>query len=257
MKLHIKPNHLKFAISGAGIAALLLRAALYATAVDGRGLLVQNHPLSITLWILTTAVAAALVFGCRTISGSSSYADAHGVSFAAFLGCLAAAAGIALAQWHSFGAFATVLDIFIWMLGLAAAVAFVCIGLSRLMGAKPYFLLHVLICLFFALRLVSQYRLWSSDPQLPDYVFYLMAHLALMLTAYHQAAFDAGMGSHRGLWVCALAGVYLSCAAIYGCAEPLLMVGCALWCVTNLTNLTVHTRRTRPTLKLDDDLQGE
>ena len=36
-----------------GIAALMLRKRLYAVAVDVKGLLIQNHPLEIALFVLT------------------------------------------------------------------------------------------------------------------------------------------------------------------------------------------------------------
>ena len=253
MKLNMKPAVLKYAISGAGILCLGLRAALYATGIDGRGLLTENHPLSILLWCLTAAAAAALLLFGRSITGSGDYADAYPVSFAAFLGCIAAAAGLILSGIRSFGDFTTVLDILMWVLGMGSAAALLCIGICRLVRAKPYFLMHTIVCLYFALRLVSQYRLRSADPQLQDYFFYLMAHLALMLVAYHHAAFDAGMGNHRALWITGLSGVYLCCSALYNCEDPLLLGGCALWCFTGLTNLTVRKRRIRPALNTDGD----
>lgn len=252
MNRNIKPKTLKFAVLGAGVLGLVLRIALYAAAVDGRGLLVRNHPLSIAIWVLTVLVAAALVFFCRGIKGPESYAAAYPVSFQGFVGCIAAAACLLLAQVRSFGNFSTVLDIVIWGLGIAAGVALSVIGVCRLSRRKPYYLLHSIVCVYFALHLVTCYRRWSADPSLHDYFLYLMACMALMLTAYHHAAFDAGMGSHRALWCCSLAGGYCCCAALWCCEEWLLLAGCAAWCFTGLTDLTVRKRRTRPTLKLDE-----
>lgn len=256
MKFKMQPKHLKFAVLGAGLAALALRAALYAAAIDGRGLFVPNHPLSIALWGLSVFVLAALLL-LSPSGNSAAYADAYPASVPAFLGCVAAAAGLAVSAVLGFGEFQSVLDIFIWVLGLGAAAALVCIGVCRLLRAKPYFLLHAVVCVYLMLRLVSLYRRWSADPCLQDYFFYLMAHLALMLTAYHHAAFDAAMGKHRALWGVSLAGVYLSCAALYGCEEPLLMAGCAAWCFTNLTSLRARARRTRPALKLEESGEQE
>ena len=258
MKYNIHPKQLKFLIGGAGVLGLALRTLLYTIGFDGRGLLVEQHPVSIALWCLTAAAGAALlVFGFK-ISGPESYADAYPVSFGAAMGCFALALGLAVTTVREFSKFSTRLHLIIWVLGLVCAVAMVCVGIFRLLGKKPYFLFHTLLCVYFALRMVSLYRVWSSDPCLQDYCFYLCAYVTLMLTAYHQAAFDADMGKHRPLWIFSLAGVYLCCLSLKGSQDGLLLLGSAVWSFTNLTTLTASTRRTRPELKLDaSDPQGE
>ena len=62
----MKSNILKVSIPAAGLAALAMRAALYATGFDGRGLLIANHWARIGLLVLTGLVAVALV-GVRLI----------------------------------------------------------------------------------------------------------------------------------------------------------------------------------------------
>ena len=101
--------------------------------------------------------------------------------------------------------------------------------------------------------MISRYQLWSSDPQLQDYCFYLTAYVALMLTAYHHAAFDARMGSHKALWLYSLAAVYLGCLSLKGNMDIALLLGCSAWAFTNLTCMTPRPRRKRPVLKLDAD----
>lgn len=258
MKFNMKPNDLKLVMLSAAILGLALRIALYATGFDGRGLLTENHWTAVALWCLTAAAAAVLLVFGRTITGPEAYADAHPVSFGAAMGCFALAAGLALTTIREFSEFSTNLHLAIWVLGLVCAAAMGIVGVCRLLGKKPYFLLHTALCIYFALRMVSQYRTWSSDPFLQDYCFYLTAYVALMLTAYHQAAFDAGMGKHRLLWFYSLGSVYLCCLSMKGSRDTLLLLGCAVWAFTNLTNLTARKRRTRPVLNLDEDgAQGE
>ena len=258
MKLQIQPRLLKFLILGAGILGFALRALLYATGFDGRGLLIANHPLSIALWVLTAAAAAVLLLCGFKISGPESYGDAHPVSFSAAMGCFALMAGIGFTVGREFAEFSSRLHLIIWILGICSMAAMGRIGLCRLTGKKPASLFQALLCVYFALRMVSQYRVWSSDPRLLDYCFYLCAYVTLMLTAYHQAAFDAGMGKHRPLWIFSLASVYLCCLSLKSSQDGLLLLGSIIWSFTNLTNLTVHQRRTRPELKLDEsDAQGE
>lgn len=251
MKFNLKSNILKLLILGAGAAGFLLRKILYSTGIDGRGLIVSNHWSLILLLCLTGAAAAVVLLSCLHLKGPDVYKDCYPVSFAGFIGCLAAAAGVAYTVWPEFGQFLTVLDILIWVIGIAAAVSFAAIGICRLTRRKPYFLLHAAICLYLALRLVTRYRLWSSDPQVLDYCFYMTAYVSLMLTAYHHAAFDADMGKHRGLWLCSLAGVYLSCVSLVTRQDAALLAGCALWAFTNLTNLNSRKRRLRPSMQAD------
>jgi len=258
MKLNIKSNDLKLVTLSAGILGLALRIALYATGMDGRGLLIKNHWAAIALWLLTAAVIAALLVFGRTITGPEKYADAYPVSFSAAMGCFALTAGLAVTCVREFSEFSTRLHLVIWVLGLLCAVAMGFVGVCRLLGKKPYFLLHAALCIYFALRMVSQYRQWSADPFLLDYCFYLIAYVALMLSAYHHAAFDAEMGKHRALWFFSLASVYLCCLSWKGSRDSLLLLGSAVWAFTNLTTLTVRKRRIRPELKLDaDDTPGE
>ena len=257
MKFNLKPNHLKFTILGAACAGFLLRTLLYATGFDGRGLLERNHPAAIALWCLSVAaIAAALIFS-RKIAGPDAYEDAYPVSFSASMGCFALMIALAVTAVREFSEFSVRMHLLIWILGWISAAGMGFVGVCRLIGKKPYFLPHAALCVYFALRMISQYRAWSSVPQLLDYCFYLMAYVALMLTAYQQAAFDTDMGKHRTLWFYSLTAVYLCGAAMEGAQDALLLLGSAVWAFTNLTNPIVRRRRARPVLKLDNEVQGE
>lgn len=253
MKRSVKPELLKFLILGAGGLALAFRAALYSTGMDEKGLLVSGHWAGIAIWLLTALTAGALLILTRSIQGPEQYQDAHPASFTAALGALALAAGLGITTISEFAEFTGILRLLVWILGLGAAVSMGYISLCRMTGGKPLFLCHGIVCIYFALRMVSQYQLWSSNPQLQDYVFYLGAHVALMLHAYHQAAFDADLGSHRGLWVSALAAVYLCCLSLRGTADMILLLSAGIWAFTGTTNLTVRPRRQRPTLNLEEE----
>jgi len=147
------------------------------------------------------------------------------------------------------GDLGTTVDILVWALGLLSRAGLLVAGICRLTRKKPYFPIHALLCLVFILRMITQYRHWSADPQLQDYGFYLCAHAAVMLAAYQHAAFDTGMGNVRALWISSLGAVYLCCAALPQCEEALLMGCCAIWAFTNLTVLPVRKRRVRPTFR--------
>lgn len=257
MKLTVKPLHFKYLILGAGGLGLVLRVLLYATGIDEKGLLVTGHWAHWGVWLLTAATAAVLFLLSRPIQGPERYEDAYPVSFSAAAGCFLAAAAFLGSSLSGFSAAATRLDMIVHLMGIAAAASLAYVGYCRLTRNQPLFLFHAVVCVYLALRMVFQYRFWSSDPQLQDYCFYLGAYVGLMLTSYHLAAFDAGMGSHRMLWMIGLATVYLCCLSLSGSRENLFLLCCGIWVFTNLTNLTVKPRRQRPALDLSGEAPGE
>lgn len=247
MKSDKQPNLLKLITPGAAAAGCALRAAHYGFGTDGRNLLVPGHWSVWVLWFVTLAFAAALLILSSTISSRGT--DTCRPSPAAAAGCFLLGAALLISLFRSFGDFPMTADLLIWVLGLCAAMGMFAVGISRFSGKKPYFLMHAVLCLYIALRTVAMYRRWSADPCLQDYGFYITAHATLMLASYHHAAFDAGMGNHRLLWVCSLGAVFFSCAALSRCDEKLLMAAFALWAFTNLTVLPVRKRRVRPTVQ--------
>ena len=257
MKLSLNPKQFKKLILAAAIVGFLLRIMLYTTGIDGRGLLKPTHWANIGVWTLTALTAAVLILRSRTVAGPQQYEHCYPASLSAAIGAFAAMAGIGWTMLRDFTEFSNRLNLIAWVLGLCSAVAFGCICFCRLTGRKPHYLLHTVICIYFAMRMVSQYQLWSADPQLQDYCFYLTSYVTLMLTAYHHGAFDVGMGNHRALWFYSLASVYLCFLSPIKTGDFWQLLGCSIWAYSNLTHLSVRQRRPRPVLNLDADAPAE
>lgn len=251
MKLSVKPQLLKILTLSAGALGLALRNVLYATGIDEKGLLITGHWASVSLWVLTLGVILCLFLLTRPLRGPETYRDCHPASGFRALGALLGSAGLLLTTLKDISA-ADGAQLLTVVLGFAAAAALAVIGICRLTGRQPLFLLHGVVCICFALRMVGQYQHWSSDPQMQNYVFYLSSYVALMLSCYHQAAFDAGMGSHRDLWATSLISVYLCCLSLTGTTDTLLLAASAIWAFTNLTSLSARPRRQRPALNLEE-----
>lgn len=249
MKFNKQSFQLKILTVCAALLAAALRAAHYAFGMDGRNLLVANHWSVLGLWVVSIGFALLLLLCGRTIKGTEACADDFPTSPGAAVGCFVLAAGIVLTSLQQSGAFELTADKIVWASGFLAAAGLLVIGICRLIGKKPRFLFHAVLCLFFTLRMIAQYRHWSADPQLQDYGFYLCAHVAVMLAAYHHAALDVGVGKRRALWICSLSAVYLCCAAVPHCSEALLMGTSALWALSNLPDLPVQHRRSRPAFR--------
>lgn len=236
MKLAVKPNQMKLLLGAAGILGLVLRAVLYTAGVDPKGLLIRGYWAGVAVWLLTAAVAAVLLLWCRRLAKSRNYqtvfpASVFSAAGAALAGIAFALSPVSQAPSDTFASIESVMR-------FIAAGSLICVSYCRFRGKAPLFLCHSAVCLYLALRLVCQYRIWSADPQLQNYVFYMGTHVALMITAYQFAAFDAGYGSHRKLWAAGLAGTYLSVVSVAGSDDPFFLICCALWVLSNLSRPT-------------------
>lgn len=253
MKSLLSPNKLRLLIPGCGILGLLLRQLIGTAAVDDKGLIIAWHPILMALWVLTAAAAVALVLGTRTIRGPEAYRECFPFSIPAAVGCALAAFTAASAVKAHFEAgpiitgapnpMATAAFYLTGVLMALASVAFILTAVGRLNGWQPKFLLHVVICIYFALKLLNLYQTWSFDPQVHDYCFHLLACIALTMTAYQLACFDLDKGDHRKLWRWGLAATYLCCLCV---AEDVFFLAGALWAWTSLTSLRIRRRRPEP-----------
>ncbi len=237
MKNRNKGSFLPLAVLPAGAAAMLLRRQLYMTAVDVKGLLVRGTLPGILLTALSAAVFCLVFLAVKKDKGSSLYEDNYSADIPAGLGHVAAAAGIFLLTRGS--GISGYLGQLWRVLGLAAPVCLVLAGIFRILGKKPFFLLHVIPCVFLMIQLVGSYRQWSSNPQMQDYLFALLASLALMLFAHYTAAFEAGLGNRKMVLGSGLLAVYL-CLAELGCTEhPAMYFGGAFWALTGMCAVTL------------------
>lgn len=222
----------------AGLAALALRMALYAAAVDAKGLLLRWHPLEIALTALTLTVLALLVPGVRKQEIPDGFETHFPASLPGAFGSAAAGAGILVTALAGSASGGSYLDTAWQLFGLAAPVCFLLAGLARALGKKPFFLLHVVICLFFVLHIVIRYQLWSGNPQLQDYVFSLLGAMVLMFFGFYNAAREAGCGNYPMQLAMGLAAVYFCLGELARSSSPALYLGGLLWVLTEIYAVT-------------------
>lgn len=209
-----------------GLAALVLRRMLYITAADAKGLLLRGHPLSLALLALTAAVLLLICFAVRKQEESAVSEES---TFPSALGHTVMALGI-LATVLSGGPRTTGYLGTAWRwLGFAAPVCLLAAGAAGLTRKKPFFLLHVVPCLFFVVYIVSNYQIWSGNPQMQDYLFALLGTMALMFFSFYTAALEAGCGSRRMALGMGLAAIYLCLAELANSTYPVLYFAGAIW----------------------------
>lgn len=220
-----------------GGVCFVLRQGLYALALDEKGLLLRRHPLAAALWIVAAAagaMAAATAWGQK---GSDRYEENFGPSAVAAFGHFLLAGGIcATVLTFAPGAFGT-LGMAWKVLGMLAVPLLVWAGLCRIPGKMPPFWIYGEVCLFLLTHIMNQYQRWCANPQLMDYVFVLMAAIALAFFAYYTAAFAAGCGNRRMHLGSGLLAVLLCIGGLSAGEYPLLYLGGAAWALTDLCRL--------------------
>lgn len=217
------------------VAACCLRKALYAMAVDEKGLLTSGHPLELLLWAVILAGTMLIVLTVRKLDGSNVYEENFRPSLPAGHFLLAAVIFMMVLRNDFQGSdqLARIQRI----LGAVIVPGLLWGGICRFRGRKPFFLIHAALCLFLLLYTVSRYQGWSGNPQLQDYIFELLAAVALILFSYHCAAFEAGMGKRRAQLTAGLLAVLLCGAAAPGMEAPGLYAAGLLWAAANLCSL--------------------
>ncbi|MBQ2927510.1 MAG: hypothetical protein IJD98_02945 [Oscillospiraceae bacterium] len=242
-----KKRKLPAAAALLGCAAALLRVMLYGLAQEQRGLLVQGHPLTWALIVLSAAALAIIGFGAWKLDGSGEYCHNFGPNPRAFAGHLAAAAGIGITMLTRMPQMYGYLGQLWRLLGWLSPLCLVAAGFARKKGKQPFFLLHLIPCLFLAVHIVNHYQQWCADPQLHNYAFALFGQMALMFFAFYTAAFDANIGQRRMQLFMGLSAVYLLLAELVTTRYFWLLAGGIAWAITDLCSLTPVPKPEKPT----------
>lgn len=157
----------------------------------------------------------------------------------------------ALGTWGAaallfFHAFSTLLErpdrltMLVELVGVICAIALVFTGWCRCTGRRPNFLYHALVCVYFALHMVSSYRSWSAEPQMLTYMYQLMALAAVAIAAYYRCCFDANHGNRQMYLRFSFPAVML-CIVAAADGSKLLYLAAALWLGTNPCECAGHS----------------
>ena len=216
--------------AGAGFLGLCLRALLYRTGFDHKGILSASHPLHLACLVLTAAMALYLSFRTQK-SGDDTLCHPR-LRFPAGLlgGCFLLLHGITLIPELE-----GLLSVLRCALALSGAGAMIITVFPPVRSRRVHMLCHGLICLFFGMDMLCRYRGWSGNPQLPDYCFHVLAGVCLSLCSYHRLAFDTGLGKHRIHGYCCLMALYLCLLSLVGPEGWEFYLGGAFWAAACLS----------------------
>lgn len=237
MKNIFKATNLPALIMGTGGLGLLLRVWLMSSGIDDKGFLVGSHPANILLWLLVAAVLVMLLLLTKNLVAAPNYDFNFPKSTTSSRGIYLAALGMGFGSFVDAFTVTTGIEILTTVMGLVATLMLVLSGYYRRRGQVPSMLTHIVISIYLMLRLINYYRTWSSDPQIMDYCFPLLATACLMLAAYHRASFDVNVGRRRPYAFFNLAAVFFSCLSMVGWGNIMFYMSASVWMITDLCSL--------------------
>ena len=222
-------------VLGLGGIGMVLRRLMYSLTVDEKNLLPAKHPLQTVLWVVTLAAVVWILVGIRNQKRSGQYRKNFRASIPGAVSSAALAVGILVTVLEG-GLARTGMERMRDLLGLVASAALLGTAYCRWKGSRPFFPAHGVVCVYFAIFMVSSYQGWSSNPQIQDYVFSLLASIGLMLFSYHQACFDVDAGNCRMQLGLGLLTAFCCFVALSGTQSPILYLTGGIWCACNLCN---------------------
>lgn len=244
MQKIVTPKRLPATAVVLGAAALVLRRLLYLLALDGKGLLVTGHPVSLALLALSAAALLTMSAAVRKLDGSQDYGDNFQASFSAGAGHVLLASGILMTMLTRNPMMPGYLGRLWTLFGWASPLCLMAAGVCRAKGTQPYFLLHLVPCLFLLFHIICHYQVWCGDPQLQNYVFTLFGTIALMLFLFYTAAFEVGSGKRRMHMGLGLTAAFLCLAELALSRYPFLYIGGIVFALTNLCSPYPRPKRT-------------
>ena len=233
---------------GAGILTLLLRVWLYATGIDGRGLLLIGHPGNWLGYVITALYMLFLGFCTYTVGKNApSYHQMFPANPLSFFGNIVAGVGIGIVSIIEMVQNFQFITLVLCLVGLASAASLVYLALCRQKRVQPSMAFHGVFTLYLMIHTVSQYRTWSSQTQLQDHFFSLLASIFVLLAVFQHAAIDAREGNRKAYIFFNQAALFFSLAAIRD-SNWLFFLSAAIWAGCNLCTFqsakrsaTLHT----------------
>ncbi len=245
MKKHLNSILLPLLTVGLGILGALLRGILFSSATDSRGLLQPFYPTQILLWLLTLGFAIFLIFHIRKLPQGAKYTFNFPLSPIHAIGNGASGLGFLFFSISLFASKTDTLSLLCATLGLGATIALIALGLYRWKGTRPTPVFSIILCIFFILRLISCYRLWSPNPQMEAYLFPLFANVFAMLSCYYDATFTDSAGNRARHTFFHLFAIYCAIVSLPECDNVIFYVTVCLFMLSNLCNLTPITSEKR------------
>ena len=220
-----------FAFAALTVIGFLLRRLQLTTGFDADGL--PKPGAGILLGIFSAVVAALVVLYCLQLKERPGYTETFPFSMPT-AAVTAAGAGLILAGCviaFLAGGYGMNIEKAAALLGVIAAVCLLAAQTAQRRAATPNPAVGMLPVVFYIVRLIGDFKKWSTDPIILDYWVKLFAMLAILLAAYYLTGFFFNRGKRRASAIFCLLAVYFSgmCLADGVADVSLIVGGSMLW----------------------------
>lgn len=229
-----KQLHIILLALGAVLGALT-RFWNLSAALDQQGLFILRHPATSVL--IGISILFVLVFAILSQRSPGHGVDHRVLTYGSGQAVLSLIAGLLLLASSVFYAVSNVFDLevfVLFVLGLGSAISMLVLSMGRKRGNKKH--LPELVPVFFLLvKLIFNFKNWSTDPIILDYYDMLFAMIFLLLAVYGIAGFSYDCGCPRRTLFYSSCGIFFSAmAAVDGLMEGtwsnvLLYLAMILW----------------------------
>lgn len=213
---------------------MLLQGQALKTGYDAKGLYVWSTPAQLGLLTVCAVFAAVLVgLTMRRSTQVQKYRDFFPECWVRG-GCMVLA-GVMLLLSVIYAL--TPVPAAIRILGVAAAGCMAAGGIFLASGYHPPFGIHGIVCVYFVVRLLMNYRSWGASTHLERYAFLLLADVMLMLYSFHRCAADAGIYARRRMLLTGFGAMFCSLAAMANDPDPVFYVMAVIWVAGSMCTL--------------------
>lgn len=221
-----------------GLLGMAAMWAQFAFGTDERGLLIPFHPTTTIVWLLTIVMAASLLLILRNMEDTAGYLRLFPDSRAAALGTLCAAIGILATAVESLTAMNEPVRIISGLLKIIAGIALIYLAWCRWKNVRGSFLAWAAVTAYMLLRVMFEYRAWSTQPELMQFFFPLLASVLMVLAMYHRTAFCVKLGSRSQFLFFSQFGAFCCLLALPAVPAPF-YAGMAIWALTDRCSLKI------------------
>ena len=236
---------------GGGLTGAALRFLMYRTGFDEKGILSASHPLHLICLVLCAGILVYLA-----LRSGKSREDLQSRSLPRQLCAVSAGIFLLLFSLGAFPRAASILGLIRFALAGGAGIAMVLCALPLKNRRSLAAACHSLVCAAFAVDMLGRYQSWSGNPQLPDYVFHVLAGVALSLAAYQTLALYTGLGKPALQRFFSLSALFLSALCLSGPESRTFYISGALWAAVCLMTAppaeAAQTQAEEPAMVLPD-----
>lgn len=238
MKRSLKNKLLPWLAPVLGVLGMAAMWAVTAFGTDDKGLILPFHISVIAVWLITAAMVGGILFLLWDMEDTNGYRRLFPDSRMAAVGTLAAAIGILATVVESLTAMNEPVRLVSGLLKIVAGIALIYLAWCRWKNVRGSFLAWAAVTAYMLLRIMFEYRSWSTQPELLRYLFPLLASVCMVLAVYHRTAFGVKMGSRKQFLFFTQFGAYCCLLALPVAPAPFYL-GMAVWALTDRCSLKI------------------